>query len=465
MFRDWIAVCSLMVLVACGEVAPDKVECEAGQFLVDDVCMACEAGTYSAGGMALECVACEAGTFDDDASAATVCIACAACADTEFTLGQCAALADTECGSCREPGPGEFVSGVCTQGGQGEMGRDTIMGTCSEPGPGEFVSSACVAGNASTVGADTEVGSCRVPQEGEYVSLICVPGDHQTTGKDSAVSTCSEPGPGEFVTEICMVGNTGLVGSDTVSATCSEPIVGTYVTAICIAGSSSSVGSDTARVLCSLANAGQYVAMGCVLGSSSSTGSDTVVAPCTGIDNCATGLACTTASNSVCEVCEPGFNLSMDSTTCRAGIPTIGPISWGTDAEFQNVFVYAVDKGSDVTGTMAAYSTFCGTRGKSIPNEQYPHNGCGGGAIFNSDGTSCPMYMTAHDYFYNQVLPVFTEATYDNILIMQSNAEYCFAHNAEEGSMHAFGGPAGDGYSFCRDGDSAQKRFHIYVCK
>jgi hypothetical protein len=38
-----------------------------------------------------------------------------------------------------------------------------------------------------------------------------------------------------------------------------------------------------------------------------------------------------------------------------------------------------------------------------------------------------------------------------------------WAYNAEEGSMNAFGGPPGKGYSFCRAGEKAKKKIHLFV--
>ena len=58
-----------------------------------------------------------------------------------------------------------------------------------------------------------------------------------------------------------------------------------------------------------------------------------------------------------------------------------------------------------------------------------------------------------------------SEVTYDNLLVLHGNSAGCWGHNAETGSMHAFGGPTGTGFAFCRRGASASKRFHMYICK
>jgi len=40
----------------------------------------------------------------------------------------------------------------------------------------------------------------------------------------------------------------------------------------------------------------------------------------------------------------------------------------------------------------------------------------------------------------------------------------CWAWYAEAGSLQSLGSPAGAGYAFCRGGDTATLRYHIYLC-
>ena len=137
-------------------------------------------------------------------------------------------------------------------------------------------------------------------------------------------------------------------------------------------------------------------------------------------------------------------------------------INWGTKAELQNVVAYTVDKGEDTLGTIDDYTSFCASKSKErISDTQYPEDG----RSFSSWNTSNALYVVAKNYFDNTVKPSMPEVTYDNLLILHGYDAYCFAHNAATGSMHAFGGPTGTGYAFCRDGDEASKRFHMYICK
>ena len=136
-------------------------------------------------------------------------------------------------------------------------------------------------------------------------------------------------------------------------------------------------------------------------------------------------------------------------------------INWGTKAELQNVVVYTVDKGADTLGTINDYSSFCASKSKGYIDYRWPPSG----NAYNSSNTSSAIFLAAKNYFENTVQPSMSEVTYSNLLVLHGNNAGCFAHNANPGSMHAFGGPTGTGFAFCRDGDEASKRFHMYICK
>ncbi|PRQ02090.1 hypothetical protein ENSA5_26550 [Enhygromyxa salina] len=75
------------------------------------------------------------------------------------------------------------------------------------------------------------------------------------------------------------------------------------------------------------------------------------------------------------------------------------------------------------------------------------------------------VWADAQDYWQNYAEQMFPSITYNDILILHdSNSPGCWAHYAEAGSLTAFGSPAGGGYAFCRQGQSANKRYHIYLC-
>jgi len=137
-------------------------------------------------------------------------------------------------------------------------------------------------------------------------------------------------------------------------------------------------------------------------------------------------------------------------------------VNWGNNANYQNVYVYTVDKGTNTLGTVNDYSSFCTSKGKNyISSAGYP----AGGNSYSSSNTSNALYVAAKNYFENTVKPTMPAITHDNLLVLHGNSANCFAHNANAGSMHAFGGPTGTGYAFCRSGASASKRFHMYICK
>ena len=149
------------------------------------------------------------------------------------------------------------------------------------------------------------------------------------------------------------------------------------------------------------------------------------------------------------------------ATTSAAEVAS-ATINWGDKTALQAVVVYTVDKGADTLGTINDYSSFCASKSKGyISSESYPAYG----NYYSSAYTSSTIFLTAKNYFDNTVKPSMSEVTYSNLLVMHGSSANCFAHNANTGSMHAFGGPTGTGYAICRDGDEASKRFHMYICK
>ena len=88
------------------------------------------------------------------------------------------------------------------------------------------------------------------------------------------------------------------------------------------------------------------------------------------------------------------------------------------------------------------------------------------------------------DFFTNEVTPAIGAAEaatfYNNVIVFAAGQENCAGHNAESGSMGAWGGPEGSGYAFCRmdvggtacpasadpHGTTCDPtvKYHIYVC-
>ena len=75
------------------------------------------------------------------------------------------------------------------------------------------------------------------------------------------------------------------------------------------------------------------------------------------------------------------------------------------------------------------------------------------------------VWADSNAYWNDYATQMFPDITYNDILILQdSQSPGCWAHYAEDGCMSAFGSNAGSGYAFCRNGNSASKRYHIYLC-
>jgi hypothetical protein len=139
-------------------------------------------------------------------------------------------------------------------------------------------------------------------------------------------------------------------------------------------------------------------------------------------------------------------------------------MKWGTSSQFSSVTAYAVDMGRNTYGKLSVYTSFCSSKGKTVPQQDYPRSNGSAGREFSSTQSSSGLHQTAAAYWSNHVVPAFPSANYNNILIMQGNYPECWAYNAAKGSMGAFGGPSGTGDSFCMGGQHVSKRFHIYIC-
>lgn len=124
-----------------------------------------------------------------------------------------------------------------------------------------------------------------------------------------------------------------------------------------------------------------------------------------------------------------------------------------------------VDMGTPTLPTWQAYVDVYTDLGLTTPTSSFTYDG-GGGGTYSSAKSGLALYQTASAWFTNDVIPVFPDANYDNIMVMHGTLTNCWAHNAEYGSMTAFGGPdsRGAAYSFCRDSDITAKQYHIYVC-
>ena len=181
------------------------------------------------------------------------------------------------------------------------------------------------------------------------------------------------------------------------------------------------------------------------------------------------GLSASTAYHFTVLVRDNASNVAsyqtMSQTTSAAASSAdaaSATINWGTNTNYQDVVVYTVNKGADTLGTINDYSSFCVSKGKGyIASASYPASG----NSYNSSYTSSAIFLAAKNYFENTVQPSMSEVTYSNLLVLHGSRSSCWGHNAATGSMHAFGGPVGSGYSHCRSGASASKQFHMYICK
>ena len=129
-------------------------------------------------------------------------------------------------------------------------------------------------------------------------------------------------------------------------------------------------------------------------------------------------------------------------------------LKWGL---YKKISILVVDHGEPRMGDLVEFKKKAIKYKKSVIQAEYPGPG-------NSYGkNSEPLYKDASHFYENHLKNFSQEINFDNLLILHGNKGHCWAFNAEFGSMSAFGGPVGEGYSHCRGGDEVKKRFHLYL--
>ncbi|MGB1277056.1 MAG: fibrinogen-like YCDxxxxGGGW domain-containing protein, partial [Nannocystaceae bacterium] len=127
---------------------------------------------------------------------------------------------------------------------------------------------------------------------------------------------------------------------------------------------------------------------------------------------------------------------------------------WGND-----MTVVIRDRLNPALGTQDDWSATCQLFGTTNYVGSWKNNG----ATYSQQ--QWQVYADSQNYWNDEGTRVFPDATFNDILILQdSNSPACWAHYAEAGSLLSFGSPPGDGYAFCRSGQAASKRYHIYLC-
>jgi|JI6StandDraft_1071083.scaffolds.fasta_scaffold25173_1 hypothetical protein len=95
---------------------------------------------------------------------------------------------------------------------------------------------------------------------------------------------------------------------------------------------------------------------------------------------------------------------------------------------------------------------------RTIVTSEHPGNG----GSFSSDCTKDPIFKSAALLANEIKQKLRLKDIYNDILVVHGKASG-WAFNAEEGSMAAFGGPEGKGFSFCRGGEKVKKKIHLFV--
>ena len=137
-------------------------------------------------------------------------------------------------------------------------------------------------------------------------------------------------------------------------------------------------------------------------------------------------------------------------------------LRWGNCDTCQ---ICIVDKGEPTVGSRDEYQAIAAEQSGRMPSCQYP----GAGNAYSHGSNERALYDAARKVATETLYPNFPDCNADSILVLHGNLDDGWAHNNEEGSMHAWRHPdeeshEADTYAWCRGGASAEKRFHIYVC-
>lgn len=132
--------------------------------------------------------------------------------------------------------------------------------------------------------------------------------------------------------------------------------------------------------------------------------------------------------------------------------------TWGT--VYPKVYFYDVCYDSPKLGTLEEHTEIATKFKLKVPPTSHP----GSGGIYSS------LYEKSYEKVHQdaQKLHQYLSSKYDfpiysNLLLLHGNSPSCYAHDAETGSFYAFGGPSGNGYSFCRGGNTVSKILHVYL--
>ena len=131
--------------------------------------------------------------------------------------------------------------------------------------------------------------------------------------------------------------------------------------------------------------------------------------------------------------------------------------NWGEWGANMNIVVR--DALSPTVGTTTDWDNSCALFGKT----KYVGSWKNTGQTYSL--SQYKVYADSKDYWDNYLHKVFPNTAYTEVLIQQdSQSSGCWAWYAEAGSLQSLGSPAGSGYAFCRGGDTASLRYHIYLC-
>ncbi len=132
--------------------------------------------------------------------------------------------------------------------------------------------------------------------------------------------------------------------------------------------------------------------------------------------------------------------------------------NWGEWGSNMNIVMR--DRLTAATGNATEWNASCALFGK-VP---YVGKWKNTGATYSLN--QYQVFADAKSWWENHAKKVFPSVTHNDIVILHDSVtSSCWGHYAETGSLQCFGSPTGSGFAFCRNGQLASKRYHIYLCK
>eukprot|EP01080_Neovahlkampfia_damariscottae_P005308 gene5308-8926_t len=129
----------------------------------------------------------------------------------------------------------------------------------------------------------------------------------------------------------------------------------------------------------------------------------------------------------------------------------------------QKVVLVAVDYETPSLGSKEKHEELAKTLNLKMPTWTHLGDGKSFSTSHKKSKDGIEIYTNIHQYYETYLKKKYDFKIYTNLLFLQGTKQSGWAHNAENGCFGAFGGPKGNSFSYCRNGDICKKRLHVYL--